>query len=72
MIENIINNLSGYLNGSILLAFAASYLGGIVISFTPCTYPLIPVTIGFIGARSSSSRLLALTFDNDDLFYDLR
>ncbi|MEI6609178.1 MAG: cytochrome c biogenesis protein CcdA [Deltaproteobacteria bacterium] len=57
MIENIINNLSGYLNGSILLAFAAAYLGGIVISFTPCTYPLIPVTIGFIGARSSSSKL---------------
>jgi len=57
MIENVINNLSGYLQGSVLLAFAAAYLGGIVISFTPCTYPLIPVTIGFIGARSSSSKL---------------
>ena len=57
MIENLISNLSGYLQGSVLLAFAAAYLGGIVISFTPCTYPLIPVTIGFIGARSSSSRL---------------
>ena len=45
MIENIINNLSGYLQGSVLLAFLAAYLGGIVISFTPCTYPLIPVTI---------------------------
>ena len=42
---------------SVLLAFLAAYLGGIVISFTPCTYPLIPVTIGFIGAKSSSSRL---------------
>lgn len=57
MIENLINNLSGYLQGSVFLAFAAAYLGGLVISFTPCTYPLIPVTIGFIGARSSSSRL---------------
>ena len=57
MIENIISNLSVYLQGSVLLAFLAAYLGGIVISFTPCTYPLIPVTIGFIGARSSSSKL---------------
>ena len=57
MIENLINNLSVYLHGSVLLAFLAAYLGGIVISFTPCTYPLIPVTIGFIGAKSSSSRL---------------
>ena len=45
------------MQGSVLLAFLAAYLGGIVISFTPCTYPLIPVTIGFIGAKSSSSRL---------------
>ena len=57
MIENLVNNLSSYLQGSVLLAFPAAYLGGLVISFTPCTYPLIPVTVGFIGAQGSSSRL---------------
>jgi thiol:disulfide interchange protein DsbD len=57
MIENLINNLSLYLETSVFLAFLAAYLGGIVISFTPCTYPLIPVTIGFIGVQGSSSRL---------------
>jgi thiol:disulfide interchange protein DsbD len=57
MIENIVNNLSLYLQGSVFLAFLAAYLGGIVISFTPCTYPLIPVTVGFIGAQGSSSKL---------------
>jgi cytochrome c-type biogenesis protein len=57
MIENLIGNLNVYLQGSMLLAFLAAYVGGIVISFTPCTYPLIPITIGYIGARSSSSRL---------------
>jgi len=57
MIENLINNLSLYLETSVFLAFLAAYLGGIVISFTPCTYPLIPVTIGFIGVQESSSRL---------------
>jgi thiol:disulfide interchange protein DsbD len=57
MIENMVNNLSLYLQGSVFLAFLAAYLGGLVISFTPCTYPLIPVTVGFIGAQGSSSKL---------------
>jgi thiol:disulfide interchange protein DsbD len=57
MIENIVNNLSLYLESSLFLAFLAAYLGGFVLSFTPCTYPLIPVTVGFIGAQSSSSKL---------------
>ena len=57
MIENLVNNLSLYLQGSVFLAFLAAYLGGLVISFTPCTYPLIPVTVGFIGALGSSSKL---------------
>ena len=57
MIENLVNNLSLYLQGSVFLAFLTAYLGGLVISFTPCTYPLIPVTVGFIGAQGSSSRL---------------
>jgi cytochrome c-type biogenesis protein len=57
MIENLVNNLSLYMQGSVFLAFLAAYLGGLVISFTPCTYPLIPVTVGFIGAQGSSSKL---------------
>ena len=66
MIENVINNLSLYLQSSIFLAFLAAYLGGLVISFTPCTYPLIPVTAGFIGAQGSSSKLRGFTLS---LFY---
>ena len=54
MIENLLGNINVYLQGSMFLAFLAAYIGGGVISFTPCTYPLIPVTVGFIGARSSS------------------
>ena len=57
MIENLVNNLSLYLQNSVLLTFLAAYMGGFVISFTPCTYPLIPVTVGFIGAQGSSSKL---------------
>lgn len=66
MIENLVNNLSLYLEGSVGLAFLAAYLGGLVISFTPCTYPLIPVTVGIIGAQGSSSKLRGFLFS---LFY---
>ena len=31
-----------------------AFLGGITLSFTPCVYPLIPVSVSFIGAKSSS------------------
>jgi len=68
MIENLIGNLSAYLQGSVGLAFVAAYLGGVVISFTPCTYPLIPVTVGIIGAQGSASKLRGFLLS---LFYVL-
>ena len=40
--------------------FVAAFLGGVGISFTPCVYPLIPITIGYIGARSGGSKLKGL------------
>jgi cytochrome c-type biogenesis protein len=57
MIENLVGNLNLHIHGSILLAFLAAYIGGILSGFTPCMYPLIPITVGFIGARGSSSKL---------------
>jgi len=33
------------------------FLGGAIISFTPCVYPLLPITVGYIGARSTGSKL---------------
>ncbi len=35
---------------AILLAF----LGGILASLTPCVYPMIPITVGFIGGRAQT------------------
>ncbi|MEW6100704.1 MAG: cytochrome c biogenesis protein CcdA [Candidatus Omnitrophota bacterium] len=37
--------------------FVLSYLGGAAVSFTPCIYPLIPITAGYIGATSSGSKI---------------
>jgi len=44
-----------------LLALLWIFLGGVALSFTPCVYPVIPITIAFIGARSSGSRLKGLS-----------
>jgi len=37
--------------------FLAAFLGGIAISFTPCTYPLIPVIVGVVTSNSFGSKL---------------
>ncbi len=44
---------SALARGSIL-AFLLVFLGGVATSFTPCVYPMIPITISYIGGRSSS------------------
>jgi thiol:disulfide interchange protein DsbD len=59
-LENFIEGLSVYLHGSFILAYAAAYLGGVLMSFTPCVYPMIPITIAFIGAHSSGSKVKGL------------
>jgi cytochrome c-type biogenesis protein len=39
------------------LNYLSAFLGGVAISFTPCVYPLLPVTLSFIGAGSAGSKL---------------
>jgi thioredoxin:protein disulfide reductase len=51
---------------SYFLAFLFVFLFGIGTSFTPCVYPIIPITISVFGARGAESRLkgflLSLTY----------
>ena len=42
------------------LAYALAFLGGFLVSFTPCVYPILPVTVGYIGSRSGGSRRRAV------------
>jgi len=42
------------------LNYLTVFLGGVLVSFSPCVYPLIPITLGFIGIGSGSSRLKGL------------
>ncbi|MDA3884911.1 MAG: sulfite exporter TauE/SafE family protein, partial [Candidatus Delongbacteria bacterium] len=51
--------LAGILEGSqtwTLLVFLIAFLGGILDSMTPCVYPIIPVVISYMGAKSGSKK----------------
>ncbi|MCP4134395.1 MAG: cytochrome C biogenesis protein [bacterium] len=50
--ETFSNNIGLYLDTSILLSFAAAFTGGLLTSFTPCVYPLIPITSGFVTSKN--------------------
>jgi thiol:disulfide interchange protein DsbD len=51
-----------------LLALPLAYVGGVLFSFAPCIYPMIPITASIVGGqtvgaeRPSKRRAVALTF----------
>ncbi len=54
---DLLNSLSIHLKEFSFLAYLSVFAGGLVVSFTPCVYPLIPIIIGYIGGRKEKSRL---------------
>ncbi len=52
---DIAANLQQYLSAGSLLAYPAAFLAGLLISFTPCVYPIIPIQLGFIGGRVAAA-----------------
>jgi cytochrome c-type biogenesis protein len=55
-----IASFQGYLHAGSPAAYAIAFLGGLLTSFTPCTYPILPVTVGYLGSRSGRSRMRIL------------
>jgi len=51
-----IENFELYLNTSPLLAIITAFAAGLITSFTPCTYPMIPITVGVIGNKSVGNK----------------
>jgi len=49
--------LEAALNKGSWLAFLLVFLGGVLTSFTPCVYPVIPITITYIGGSSKGNPL---------------
>jgi thiol:disulfide interchange protein DsbD len=52
----LLEGLSTFLEGAPALAYLAVFAGGVLVSFTACVYPVVPITLAFIGARSAGSR----------------
>ncbi|SFM51956.1 cytochrome c biogenesis protein CcdA [Thermodesulforhabdus norvegica] len=48
--------------GQSLLAFIAAFWGGVLASFTPCTYPVLPITVAYIGHQASRDKRRVLFY----------
>ncbi len=60
--EGLIQNLNMYLQGTVWAAYPVVFLGGLITSFTPCVYPTIPIIVGYIGGKKSTSRISGFFF----------
>ena len=54
--QNLLHAFEAYLRTGSALAYAAVFVGGVLIGFTPCVYPVLPITVGYIGGRSPGSK----------------
>ncbi len=50
VVEQFIGGIEIYLKASIVLSFCAAFASGLLTSFTPCIYPMIPITAGFVSS----------------------
>jgi thiol:disulfide interchange protein DsbD len=53
--EGFANDLQQYLLAGSPLVYPIAFLAGLLISFTPCVYPVIPIQLGFIGGQAVSA-----------------
>ena len=54
--QTFFSSFQAHLQAGSPLAYAMAFLGGFLVSFTPCVYPILPVTVGYIGSRGGGSR----------------
>lgn len=53
--DGIAGNLEQYLSAGSLMAYPTAFVAGLLISFTPCVYPVIPIQLGFIGGQTATA-----------------
>lgn len=56
MLESLISFTEVTIKDVTPFSYLLIFSGGVLTSLTPCVYPLIPVTIGYIGANSAGKR----------------
>ena len=50
------SSLQEYLSTGSLMVYPVAFLAGLLISFTPCVYPIIPIQLAFIGGQTASAQ----------------
>ncbi|MBD3271708.1 MAG: cytochrome C biogenesis protein, partial [Elusimicrobia bacterium] len=60
--EYLINLLEAHMTSFSLVSYVAAFAAGVLVSFTPCVYPLVPVTVAFIGGQAGGSRKKTLLY----------
>lgn len=56
--------LQGHLQSGSLVAVGVVFLAGVLTSFTPCVYPVIPITVSYIGGASAGSKRRAFAMSS--------
>lgn len=56
MLEGFLSQFETYVQGASFTAFLAAYLGGVLVGFTPCVYPVIPILVAYVGGKAGNSR----------------
>jgi thiol:disulfide interchange protein DsbD len=56
MLESLISFSNSTIKDVSVISYVVVFLGGVFTSLTPCIYPVIPVTVGFIGASSAGAK----------------
>ena len=57
----IVDGLNNALAQGSLFAFLLAFLGGIFVSFEPCIYTMLPITVTFIASQSGGRKLKGFT-----------
>lgn len=50
------NELHTYLGGAPLTAVGAAFAGGLLVSLSPCVYPLVPIVSAYVGSRTRGEK----------------
>ena len=56
--ENYVNLFTG--QGSLLIIFSLSFLGGLIASISPCSLAMLPIIVGYVGGYSEAKPLKTL------------
>lgn len=57
----VLASLNNALSQGSYLAFFLAFIGGIFVSFEPCIYTMLPITVTFIASQSGGKRLKGFT-----------